>query len=40
MKPLTLGAGQLCVHNYYVPVKEINVNDVYEIKHNLYELRK
>ena len=28
MKPLTLGAGQL-----WVPVKEMNVNDVYEINH-------
>ena len=28
MKPLMFGAGQLCV---YVPVKEMNVIDVYEI---------
>ena len=28
MKPLMLGAGQL-----YVPVKEMNVIDVYEINH-------
>ena len=29
MKTLMLGAGQLCVHSY-VPVKEMNVTDVYE----------
>ena len=32
MKPQMLGAGQLCVHSY-VPVKEMNVTDVYEINH-------
>ena len=32
MKPLMLEAGQLCVHSY-VPVKEMNVTDVYEINH-------
>ena len=34
MKPLTLGEGQYCgfILNY-VPMKEMNVNDVYEINH-------